>query len=118
MTKDCPRGLRAFRQKLAKQYVLAASLVLTALGCAENDKVKKAFGLEKFEKPSVIMGDMAMPNPPPTSTMGMVGPAPVVTPSPAKPPIKMGEIAAPTAIMGRVAAPVPDPNKNCPPGSK
>lgn len=109
MTKDCPRGLKALRQKMARQFVLVASLVFTALGCGENgEKIKKAFGLDKFQKPPVVMGKMPVPStpptcpPPPTSppaTMGMVGPSPT----------EMGEIALPDPVMGRVANPAKEP---------
>ena len=104
MTKDCPRGLRAFRQRLAKQYVLAASMVLTAFGCSDNDKVKKAFGLDKFEQPPVVMGKMPV-------TMGAVAAPP--TPTPSKPSghsMLMGEIALPTSKA--------TPTEECEPISK
>lgn len=104
MTKDCPRGMRAFRQKMAKQYVLAASLVLTAFGCSENDKFKKAFGLDKFEQPPVVMGKMPV-------TMGAVAaPSSPTPPKPTGPSIRMGEIAAPTSKT--------TPKENCEPGLK
>lgn len=110
MTKDCPRGLRAFRQRMAKQYVLAASLVLTALGCAENDKVKKAFGIDKFEREQpVLMGALPATSSPPAPTMGRVAPATATMPlPPTAPSIRMGEIAMPSVKS----------KENCEPGSK
>lgn len=104
MTKDCPRGLKAFRQKMAKQYVLAASLVITAFGCSENDKVKKAFGLDKFEQPPVVMGKMP-------ATMGAVAAPPAPTPP---------KSTGPSMLMGEIATPVSNakPKENCEPGLK
>jgi hypothetical protein len=51
MTKDCPKGLRALRLKVAKRLVLAASFVLTAIGCGEHgEKIKQAYGIDMFVK--------------------------------------------------------------------
>jgi hypothetical protein len=60
MTKDCPRGLRALRQKAAKRMVLAAAFVLSAIGCGSHgEKIKAAFGLDKFQRQVTNeMGDM------------------------------------------------------------
>src|SRR5688572_25672377 len=33
ITKDCPRGVRALRLKAVKQFALAASFVLSLVGC-------------------------------------------------------------------------------------
>ncbi len=90
MTKDCPKGLKALRQRAAKRLALAASLVLTSLGCGtQGEKIRQATGLSIFDKPEV-MGDVALgaiacpPTPPPTGSGSSTG---------EEPPILMGEIA-------------------------
>lgn len=101
MTKDCPKGLKALRQRAMKRLALAASLVLTSLGCGTHgEKIKKATGLDIFDGPNVVMGKMpmtmgeiAMPPPAPVpvgkgSSTAKIGQVPVKEPS-----ILMGEIA-------------------------
>jgi hypothetical protein len=74
MTKNCAKGVRSLRQRAAKRLALAAAFVLTSLGCGEQgEKVKKAFGLNNFNKPPVVLaGALPMVNPP---MMGSVAPS-------------------------------------------
>ena len=68
ITKDCPRGVRAFRARAVRHLALAASFVFTALGCGEKgEDMKRAMGVDVVEKvftkeePRVIYGNMALP---------------------------------------------------------
>ena len=64
MTSDCPRGVKALRLRLCKHVSAGALLILAALGCSpeSSSKMKKAFGLDKFEKPSVeVAGGIYIP---------------------------------------------------------
>jgi hypothetical protein len=65
MTKDCPKGLRALRQKAVKKLAFAASLLLTAAGCGKTaDKIKEITGLSMLQKlRGAEMGEVAMPSP-------------------------------------------------------
>jgi hypothetical protein len=64
MTKDCPRGLRAIRRKLCQSFGLAAAALITLVGCGESGaKLKKVFGIDKFERPA-IAGRMILTPPP------------------------------------------------------
>jgi hypothetical protein len=76
MTKDCPKGLRALRQKAVKRLALAAAFVLTSIGCGEQgDKIKEATGLSLVCPPDkAISGRVAVAGalpalpPPPKAT--------------------------------------------------
>lgn len=63
ITRDCPKGLRALKQRAVKRLALAASLVLSAIGCGpQAENIRKATGLSIFGTgTSVTMGDMAAP---------------------------------------------------------
>lgn len=95
MTKDCPKGLRALRQRAVKRLALAASLVLTSLGCGTHgDRLKKATGLDIFDRPKVVVG--ALPDfdgrlQPPPSASPTIGSG--TSTSVSGPSIRMGEIA-------------------------
>ncbi len=112
MTKDCPKGLKALRQKMAKRLALAASFALSAIGCGTHgDKIRESMGLGIFEQDNVVVGKMpvtgAIAAPLPTKTMpvykgkecppipvtkgkanSVIGQVPAQEPS-----IRMGEIA-------------------------
>jgi hypothetical protein len=81
MTSDCPRGVKALRLRLFKHVSAATMLIVTALGCSpdSSSKMKKAFGLDKFEKPNVaIAGGICLPPPAPAS----ISPKPPVAKGP------------------------------------
>ena len=74
MTRDCPRGLRAVRQHVARRLVLAAAFVLTCVGCGpQGDKYRSALGLGILNQPKMgrmVMGAIAA-TPPPTGSSGV-----------------------------------------------
>ena len=95
ITRDCPKGVRAAREKMARVIVMAASCVLSAIGCGSTaDRLKADFGLAPTPPAPTIMGKMSVlavsagPPVPPT------GPKSVVkAPLQAQPGIEMGEVA-------------------------
>jgi hypothetical protein len=70
ITRDCPKGIRVLRQRVVKRLALAASLVLTTLGCGpQAEGIRKATGLSIFGGgTTVTMGEA------PVRTMGAVAP--------------------------------------------
>jgi len=71
ITRDCPKGLRAFRQRAVKRLALAASFVLSAVGCGQTaERLKADFGYtppDPISTVTVTAGVMAYPSvPPPT----------------------------------------------------
>ncbi len=68
ITRDCPKGLAAFRQRVVRRFALAASLVLTSVGCGQiGERLKEDFGVTKYlpSKPpsggTYLAGAVAMP---------------------------------------------------------
>ncbi len=88
ITKDCPKGMAAFRQRVAKRFVLAASLALSAIGCGKiGDQLKEDFGMSRFKT--------TVAPTPPVAVAGMIAPMPSPTkakPIAPKPPAKTGKV--------------------------
>lgn len=67
LTQDCPTGLRAVRKRLAARLSYAAALLLT---CWAGLLRPGQGATSSPPAPVAFMGDVAMPAPPPTATMG------------------------------------------------
>lgn len=80
MTRDCPEGLRALRQRAAKRLAIAFSFILSAIGCGRQEMMGDVASPPIRQKPPVSTGNVVLPNPP---TTGMVAPN------------VMGKVAAP-----------------------
>ncbi len=85
ITRDCPKGVRAAREKVARVFVLAASCVLSAIGCGSTaERLKADFGFSTSVSPvtaPIVMGKMAVtiptvstPAPTPKATVGARNP--------------------------------------------
>jgi len=72
ITRDCPKGVRAFRRKVVRQFALASSFVLSAIGCGQvGERLKEDFGISSppiATGKMVVAGAVACPPMPPTST--------------------------------------------------
>lgn len=68
LTKDCPKGLKAFRQRALKRLALVGAFVLSAVGCGRiGDQLKEDFLGSRGSATTgkVTVGAIAMPTPPP-----------------------------------------------------
>jgi len=87
ITRDCPKGVRAARQKLAKVFFLTASCILSAIGCgAAGEKLKADFGFG-----TATTGNAAVPTTGKVAVSVPTTPAPV--PTMANRTMELGEIA-------------------------
>ena len=95
MTKDCPKGLHALRQRAAKRFAIAISFILSAIGCGKSEVMGDVATPPVRQQPPVSTGNVVLPVP---STTGMVAPnvmGKVAIPekqTPSKSGMEMGEV--------------------------